>query len=155
MDFTTDARYIIGEGLGVGQFAGIRWGRTDNSMNLGTNSNQNNITISTLGDVGINQTTPVYLLDLAGTRAAVRFTPHDNTLVNTEGLLFADDSENRLKYHDGSQLRSILLKGDETTAYTPSSTADPAGDQGDVAYDDNYIYVKTSTGWKRAALLTF
>jgi len=41
------------------------------------------------------------------------------------------------------------------TPYTPTSSADPNGQVGDIAWDDNYIYVKTSTGWKRAALSAF
>lgn len=38
---------------------------------------------------------------------------------------------------------------------TPSSSADTQGMAGDIAADDDYVYVKTSTGWKRAALATF
>jgi hypothetical protein len=35
---------------------------------------------------------------------------------------------------------------------TPTGTSDPQGNQGDISYDDDYFYVKTSAGWKRAAL---
>jgi len=38
---------------------------------------------------------------------------------------------------------------------TPSGSADTQGMTGDIAADDSYVYVKTSTGWKRAALATF
>jgi hypothetical protein len=41
------------------------------------------------------------------------------------------------------------------TPYTPTGSADPNGNVGDIAWDDNYIYVKTSVGWKRAALSVF
>lgn len=37
----------------------------------------------------------------------------------------------------------------------PSSSGDPLGHTGDVRIDANYIYVKTGSGWKRAALSTF
>jgi len=40
-------------------------------------------------------------------------------------------------------------------SFTPTGTADTTGDTGDIAWDDSYIYVKTSAGWKRAALSTF
>lgn len=40
-------------------------------------------------------------------------------------------------------------------SYTPTSTSDSNGNVGDIAWDDNYIYIKTSAGWKRAALSTF
>jgi hypothetical protein len=41
------------------------------------------------------------------------------------------------------------------TSYTPTSSADPNGNVGDIAWDNNFLYVKTSVGWKRAALSTF
>jgi hypothetical protein len=41
------------------------------------------------------------------------------------------------------------------TSYTPSGTGDANGETGDMAWDDDYIYFKTSAGWKRAALETF
>jgi hypothetical protein len=41
------------------------------------------------------------------------------------------------------------------SSYTPSGTADANGAVGDVAWDGNYVYVKTVGGWKRAALTTF
>ena len=39
--------------------------------------------------------------------------------------------------------------------FTPSGSSDSKGNQGDVAWDDNYIYLKTSTGWKRTKLESF
>ena len=39
--------------------------------------------------------------------------------------------------------------------FTPTSTSDTAGTTGAVAWDDSYVYVKTSAGWKRSALSTF
>jgi hypothetical protein len=41
------------------------------------------------------------------------------------------------------------------TQYTPSSTADTNGNTGDLCADDNYVYYKSSAGWKRATLSTF
>ncbi len=38
---------------------------------------------------------------------------------------------------------------------TPSSTAASDGQTGNIVWDNNYIYIKTSAGWKRAALSTF
>lgn len=40
-------------------------------------------------------------------------------------------------------------------SYTPTSTADANGNIGDIAWDDNYWYIKTSIGWKRTALSTY
>ncbi len=39
--------------------------------------------------------------------------------------------------------------------YTPTSAGDANGNIGDVAWDENYIYIKTTAGWKRAALAAF
>ena len=41
------------------------------------------------------------------------------------------------------------------TSFTPTGTADATGATGAVSWDDDYIYVKTSAGWKRSALSTF
>ena len=39
--------------------------------------------------------------------------------------------------------------------YTPTSSNDTAGSEGNITRDDNYMYVKTSTGWKRTNLENF
>jgi len=39
--------------------------------------------------------------------------------------------------------------------FTPSATGNSTGATGDFSWDDDYVYVKTSAGWKRAALSTF
>lgn len=41
------------------------------------------------------------------------------------------------------------------TPYTPTGTGDTNGNTGDISWDDNYLYIKTASGWKRAALTTF
>lgn len=42
------------------------------------------------------------------------------------------------------------------TQYTPGlGTVTPTGNDGDVAWDNDYIYIKTPVGWKRAGLSTF
>ncbi|HVU56934.1 MAG TPA: hypothetical protein VHD83_17855 [Puia sp.] len=41
------------------------------------------------------------------------------------------------------------------TTYTPSASTDTNGNTGDFSWDTNYIYLKTSSGWKRTALSTF
>jgi hypothetical protein len=40
-------------------------------------------------------------------------------------------------------------------SFTPASSSDTHANVGDVAWDNSYFYVKTSAGWKRAALTTF
>ncbi len=42
------------------------------------------------------------------------------------------------------------------TSYTPTGSGDGNGNVGDMAWDDNFIYIKTSAGvWKRSPLTTF
>ncbi|ARK08887.1 hypothetical protein A6C57_00380 [Fibrella sp. ES10-3-2-2] len=40
------------------------------------------------------------------------------------------------------------------TRYTPTGTGDTYGEVGQITYDDNYAYQKTSVGWKRSALFS-
>jgi hypothetical protein len=58
-----------------------------------------------------------------------------------------------------SQLDILGFKGYSQlrmrTPYTPSSSSDTNGNVGDMAWDENYIYVKTASGWKRSTLGTF
>jgi len=41
------------------------------------------------------------------------------------------------------------------TSYTPTSSSDTNGNVGDFTWDGNYLYIKTTSGWKRSALTTF
>jgi hypothetical protein len=40
-------------------------------------------------------------------------------------------------------------------SYTPTSSSDTNGNQGNFCNDNGYLYIKTSSGWKRTALSTF
>lgn len=40
-------------------------------------------------------------------------------------------------------------------SFTPKSTDDVYGEVGTIAWDKNYIYVKTPAGWKRSGLSVF
>lgn len=53
-----------------------------------------------------------------------------------------------LDIQDGAGYNSLRVR----TPYTPANSA---GNTGDIAWDDNYVYVKTSIGWKRNALSAF
>lgn len=45
--------------------------------------------------------------------------------------------------------------GASIVEYTPSGTNDPSGATGDLAWNDNYLFLKTNGGWKRTDLSTF
>ena len=62
-------------------------------------------------------------------------------------------------YGGGERLRAetsggIKVTGGFTlaTAGTAPTSNGDAGATGEIRYDDNYIYIKTATGWKRANL---
>ncbi|MGW9587504.1 hypothetical protein [Microbacterium sp. NPDC055455] len=56
----------------------------------------------------------------------------------------------------GSAAHEVLVKGWLTlNQWTPFDSADVIGVVGTVAVDDDYMYVKTSSGWKRVALSSF
>jgi len=46
-------------------------------------------------------------------------------------------------------------KGLSIPTYTPSSSNDENGNEGNITRDDNYLYVKTINGWKRSNLESF
>jgi len=54
--------------------------------------------------------------------------------------------------------QKIIISGNAlqiNTASTPSSSSNAPGTVGEIRRDENYIYVMTSVGWKRAALSTW
>lgn len=56
----------------------------------------------------------------------------------------------------GTTLHRVRVAGSLNIAQrTPTGSADALGAVGDITTDDNYIYAKTATGWKRAALSTW
>lgn len=73
----------------------------------------------------------------------------------TDAILLLADSEILLS---AASFLNLRLTADGVVLerrYTPSSSADPIGIEGTITTDDNYIYVKTSAGWKRSALSVF
>lgn len=52
--------------------------------------------------------------------------------------------------NNGFKPNSLVLPSD-----APSSTNDTMGNVGNIVSDENYIYVKTQTGWKRSSLTNF
>lgn len=56
----------------------------------------------------------------------------------------------------GTSNHNVQVPGRLNVArHTPTGSADSQGAVGDITSDDSFIYVKTSAGWKRAALSTF
>lgn len=61
-------------------------------------------------------------------------------------------STGNITFNGGGGITSFAAnKIQITTAQTPATSA-AAGNAGDIAWDDNYLYVRMSTGWRRIAL---
>ena len=134
-----------------GGYSGIGLGGTSGSV---ANSNAPNLNVNGGRGTGTGVTSDIVFS--TGTAQASGTTIHTMTnrwwlkgqtgyLSNTSTPTSAVDVAGANGY---SQLRM-------RTTYTPSSTADANGNTGDFSWDSNYIYVKTASGWKRAALTTF
>lgn len=52
----------------------------------------------------------------------------------------------------GIDANGKVSKTRPATAYTPTAQDDPAGKPGDITYSAGYLYIKTDSGWGRAAL---
>ena len=69
--------------------------------------------------------------------------------INSDGDLGVGTTAQTSKVHvDGTAMRQLRIG----TAGGPSSNTDTSGAEGDIAYDDLYLYIKTGSGWGRVAL---
>jgi hypothetical protein len=74
-----------------------------------------------------------------------------NTRAGKTGIGFAGFPTSQLDVKGVNGYNQLRLR----ISYTPTSTSDSNGNIGDVSWDDSFIYLKTSAGWKRTALSTF
>jgi hypothetical protein len=106
-------------------------------------------------------------------KEAMKLTPWGTLMINSLGFTFDGTTlqvKNRYPsfstqtwYNSTGTLKASMSDAGKLTiqdlnlaqTYTPTSSADATGVTGDVKRDDNYLYIKTSTGWKRTALTTF
>ena len=65
------------------------------------------------------------------------------------GSVFGDDSTTIVDAVNNTVIGTLVA----TAGTTPSASGDP-GAAGEIRFDDDYIYIKTSAGWKRSALST-
>ncbi|MGH1335862.1 MAG: hypothetical protein ACRBFS_07010 [Aureispira sp.] len=74
-------------------------------------------------------------------------------LPNTDGLadqVLTTNGHGVVTWQTGISNNKNQLK-----AFTPKNTKDKRGEMGDRAWDNNYLYIKTTAGWKRTVLTTF
>lgn len=104
---------------------------------------------------------------LLGSYNSVILGGENNTIIDSEFSSIIAGNNNIISFGQNS----VILGGNNITAtqintaytanlvivdsITPIDTADTQGVEGQVTWDDDYVYVKTSVGWKRSALATF
>lgn len=85
------------------------------------------------------------------------------TAVNKYRLFIANSGNVGIGIEGESAVTSkLMVDGDNgytqfrlADSYTPTGSSDTNGATGQVAWDADYIYIKTAAGWKRSALSTF
>ena len=92
------------------------------------------------GNVGIGTTSPSKLLEVSG---------DEDVVAQFSGRVKGANAVNDDEFVTKGQVKSI------STYYTPTGSSDPNGNIGDTSWDDNYFYVRTPDGWKRASLETW
>ena len=73
-----------------------------------------------------------------------------HALGNGNEAEFITDAEGNWVTNNDLKPKSLSIP-----TYTPSSSEDTYGNEGNITRDDNYLYVKTSSGWKRSSLESF
>ena len=101
--------------------------------------------------IGINTKTPGYSLAITATDGLL--VPVGTTAqrpTGAAGVIRHNTTRGILEAYNATEWAALTAYG-----YTPSSTADSAGATGDITYDTSFIYIKTASGWYRAALSSF
>jgi hypothetical protein len=89
-----------------------------------------------------------------------------NRFANIKALNFSGErislKSNWAAYEDNSATSNLDILGQDgfnqlrlRKTYTPTGSGDPNGNVGDVAWDKDYLYIKTAEGWKRTGLSSF
>ena len=68
-----------------------------------------------------------------------------------------DKAAQILTDNDGNWITNNDFKPSKLTipTYTPSSSDDENGNDGNITIDDNYLYIKSKNGWRRSNLERF
>lgn len=149
-----------------GNISGLS-GTLTSTMIFATGGGAERFRVNSLGDFGISTNNPLAKLHVRGasdtTDKALQINSLNNELfvVHNNGNSFfsgnvmlgipGDTPSSKIDINDPTGYNSLRLR----TTYTPTDTIDVNGQSGQISIDDDYIYVKTSAGWKRTALTTF
>jgi hypothetical protein len=75
-------------------------------------------------------------------------TVRGNVIPNNNGVHNIGSDSNKFNIITAT---TVTGKIEATTGSAPTANADP-GNTGEIRYDDSFIYIKTASGWKKAAL---
>jgi hypothetical protein len=85
----------------------------------------------------------------ASTKISFNIDGSNKASINSDGDIGVGTTAQTSKVHvDGTAMRQLRMG----TSGGPSSNTDTSGAIGDMAYDDNYFYIKTINGWGRVPL---
>ncbi|HVU56933.1 MAG TPA: hypothetical protein VHD83_17850 [Puia sp.] len=153
IDGSSNPVYVV-DGNGTATINGGYKGITYGSTGVTSNSNSPNLTITGGRGTGTGATGDIIFAtgnaQTSGT--TIHFMTNRWWIKGSTGYLSNTSSPTSSMDIAGANGYSQL--GLRTT-YTPTSSADTNGNVGDFCWDDNYIYVKTASGWKRAAVTTY
>lgn len=96
-------------------------GDSENYQTFGFFGAEDLLNILGNGDIGVGTITPTHKLSIGGADAAIRLNPHDNEPTGVEGALYANDSEDRPKYHNGTDFKALAYNEDVTQLQTDLS----------------------------------
>ena len=129
--------------------------------------------ITSAGNVGIGTTSPAAKLHVAG---EIRVNAGQPVMLDVANNIYAVAAQNQFRlYSGGSPAINVTTSGNVgigttapnskvhisgtamqqlrmETAGGPSSSGDTSGRIGDMAYDDDFFYIKTANGWGRVQL---
>ncbi len=103
--------------------------------------------------VGINTSGNAYLSNHEYQSLTIQTNNADRIHITSDGRvgIGTTSPSARLDVNSSTGYNQLRMR----TSYTPTGTSDTNGNLGDIAWDDTYIYIKTSAGWKKAQLSTF
>jgi hypothetical protein len=123
----------------VGLYIGAELARVGTNFAIESQSSANSYL---KGELGLNWATPTHQLEVGGT------TMIRSTLEVVGNITSAGTAHS---FAAGSIPSSAVVGG---TAFTPATSA-AAGAVGSMRWDENFLYVRTATAWKRVALAAF
>jgi hypothetical protein len=152
IDYANNPAFVVN---GNGAVA-INGGYSGITSGVGVGSNQNAFNLEIYGGRGTGTGLQGDIKFSTGNPQASGSTMHTTTTRwyikgGTGFLSNHEDPKSQIDINGDNGYSQLRLR----TSYTPSSTSDTHGNTGDVSWDNNFFYIKTTEGWKRSALSTF